>query len=132
MKRYYFASTIKNFLNISDNEILAELDRGSREFVSLYGSQGRAWDKELEDLRPLLTQYEDRGTIIFEYTIPRLGRRIDVVLLIDGIVFILEYKAFKKRVSKCRCDTSFRLCIRFKTLSQRKCKSLHCTYFDTN
>jgi len=95
MKRYYFADTITNFLKKSDNEVLAELDRGSREYSSLYSAQGRSWDKELLDLRPMLDKYSNRGTIVFEYTIPRLGRRIDVILLINGIVFILEYKAFK-------------------------------------
>jgi len=95
IKRYYYGKSIADFLNQSDNDVLAELDRGSREFVSLYGSQGRAWERELQDLRPFLKEYKDRGSIVFEYTIPRLGKRIDVVLLIDGIVFILEYKAFK-------------------------------------
>jgi hypothetical protein len=32
------------------------------------------------------------GQIIFEYDIPRLGKRIDVVLLYRGIVFCLEFK----------------------------------------
>lgn len=49
IKRYYYASSISKFLQSSDSDILAELDRGSREFVTLYGSQGRAWDKELHD-----------------------------------------------------------------------------------
>ncbi|MBQ1930362.1 MAG: DUF2075 domain-containing protein, partial [Bacteroidales bacterium] len=34
--------------------------------------------------------------IIFEYNIPRLGKRIDVVLLLKGIVFCLEFKVGKK------------------------------------
>jgi hypothetical protein len=32
------------------------------------------------------------GGIYFEYSIPRLGKRIDVVLLIGPVVFILEFK----------------------------------------
>jgi len=96
IKRYYYASSITDFLSASNEKVLAELERGSREFVSLYGSQGRAWEKELQDLRPLLGKYSDKGSVIFEYTIPRLGRRIDVVLLLQGIVFVLEYKAFKE------------------------------------
>ncbi len=95
IKRYYFASTITEFINTPNDYILAELDRGSREFVSLYGAQGRAWDRELQDLKPLLKEYKDCGSIVLEYTIPRLGKRIDVVLLLHGIIFILEYKTFK-------------------------------------
>jgi hypothetical protein len=32
------------------------------------------------------------GTILLEYSIPRMGRRIDVVLLIGSIVFVVEFK----------------------------------------
>lgn len=34
--------------------------------------------------------------IIFEYDIPRLGKRIDVVLLLRGIIFCLEFKVGQK------------------------------------
>lgn len=95
IQRYYFADSIEGFFRHKDSEILAELDRGSRQFLTLFGSQGRAWDKEIVDLKAFLGRYIGRGSIVFEYTIPRLGKRIDVVLIIDGIVFILEYKAFK-------------------------------------
>ena len=36
------------------------------------------------------------GQIIFEYDIPRLGKRIDVVLLLRGIIFCLEFKVGQK------------------------------------
>ena len=36
------------------------------------------------------------GQIIFEYNIPRLGKRIDVVLLLRGIIFCLEFKVGQK------------------------------------
>lgn len=34
--------------------------------------------------------------LIFEYNIPRLGKRIDVVLLLRGIIFCLEFKVGQK------------------------------------
>lgn len=34
--------------------------------------------------------------IIFEYDIPRLGKRLDVVLLLRGIIFCLEFKVGQK------------------------------------
>lgn len=34
--------------------------------------------------------------IFFEYSIPRMGKRIDAVLLIDGIVFVVEFKVGSK------------------------------------
>lgn len=52
-----------------------------------------AWKKEIELLQTVLVPWKDsKGRIIFEYDIPRLGKRIDVVLLLNGIIFCLEFK----------------------------------------
>ncbi len=53
-----------------------------------------AWKTEITVMRDTLSRCEDKdGEIIFEYDIPRLGKRIDVVLLYKGIVFCIEFKA---------------------------------------
>ncbi|MCR5034347.1 MAG: DUF2075 domain-containing protein [Clostridia bacterium] len=52
-----------------------------------------AWVEEINILQKTLAPWGDmNGRIIFEYDIPRLGKRIDVVLLLQGIVFCLEFK----------------------------------------
>lgn len=52
-----------------------------------------AWMNEIEVLqRALIPWKESDGQIVFEYDIPRLGKRVDVVLLLNGIVFCLEFK----------------------------------------
>lgn len=57
-------------------------------------SQREAWIKEIELLQCILNPWMDTdGRIIFEYDIPRLGKRIDVVLLLKGIIFCVEFKA---------------------------------------
>ncbi len=64
-----------------------------------------AWIREIEilqqSLRPWL--YSD-AHIIFEYDIPRLGKRIDVVLLLRGIVFCLEFKVGESIIHECDID----------------------------
>ena len=58
-----------------------------------------AWIKEIEVLQKVLIPWKDSdGRIVFEYDIPRLGKRIDVVLLLRGIVFCLEFKAGESRI----------------------------------
>lgn len=48
-----------------------------------------AWKSEIEIMRNVITKLNDSsGQIIFEYDIPRLGKRIDLVLLYRGIVFL--------------------------------------------
>jgi hypothetical protein len=53
-----------------------------------------AWVAQIEILRSVLTSYS--GSIYFEFSIPRMGRRIDVVLLIGPVVFVLEFKVGAK------------------------------------
>ena len=49
-----------------------------------------AWLKEIEILQEVLKPWkESDGHIVFEYDIPRLGKRLDVVLLLKGIIFCL-------------------------------------------
>ncbi len=61
--------------------------------------QRNAWLYEINFLKNLLRN-ESSGQIIFEYSIPRLGRRIDAVLLLKGIVFVLEFKVGAKEYAR--------------------------------
>ena len=52
-----------------------------------------AWKSEIELLQNVLMPWEyENSQIIFEFDIPRLGKRIDVVLLLRGMIFCLEFK----------------------------------------
>lgn len=56
-----------------------------------------AWLGEIQLLQDVLLPWqEEAAEIIFEYDIPRLGKRIDVVLLLRGIIFCLEFKVGQK------------------------------------
>lgn len=56
-----------------------------------------AWLGEIKIMQNVLKPWEEEDAeIIFEYDIPRLGKRIDVVLLLRGIIFCLEFKVGKK------------------------------------
>lgn len=56
-----------------------------------------AWKSEITLLQNVLHTWKDeKGDIVFEYDIPRLGKRIDVVLLLRGIIFCLEFKVGQK------------------------------------
>ena len=64
-----------------------------------------AWIGELAILKQVLSRYSDReGRILFEYDIPRLGKRVDAVLLLDGIVFCLEFKVGESRIVEADVD----------------------------
>lgn len=56
-----------------------------------------AWIGEIGLLQKVLLPWKDEeAEIIFEYDIPRLGKRIDVVLLLRGIIFCIEFKVGQK------------------------------------
>jgi len=58
-----------------------------------------AWVAEIEIMKDVLSPWSDfDGRIIFEYDIPRLGKRIDVVLLLEGIIFCIEFKVGESKI----------------------------------
>lgn len=92
MERYYYSNSISKFINTSKNEIIGELSRNSG--FSLLQTQLNAWVVQIEILKRILAELE--GSIFFEYSIPRMGRRIDVVLIVKNVIFILEFKVGEK------------------------------------
>ena len=89
MERFFYQNNISGFLADSEDSILGALARNNS--FDLVDLQRNAWLYEIDLLKNIL-QNERNGQIIFEYSIPRLGKRIDVVLLLRGIVFALEFK----------------------------------------
>ncbi len=64
-----------------------------------------AWKGEVAAMQSVLSCLDDKnGRIVFEYDIPRLGKRIDVVLLYKGIVFCLEFKVGENRILEADID----------------------------
>ncbi len=64
-----------------------------------------AWTGEISIMQGVLSRFgENDGRIIFEYDIPRLGKRIDVVLLFKGIVFCIEFKVGESRILEADVD----------------------------
>ena len=64
-----------------------------------------AWRSEIQVMKGVLSFLSDHdGQIIFEYDIPRLGKRIDVVLLLEGLVFCLEFKVGQSSVLEADVD----------------------------
>jgi len=93
MQRYYYSEDIELFLLRKPSEILGVLAR-ENEF-SLEQTQRMAWEEEIQLLKAVLPGLE--GKIFFEFSIPRMGKRIDVVLLVHSVLFILEFKVGSQR-----------------------------------
>ena len=93
MDRFYYQNSIAGFLADSEDAVLGALARSNT--FDLVDLQRNAWLYEIRLLKDML-RAEPAGRVVFEYSIPRLGKRIDVVLLLHGIVFVLEFKVGAK------------------------------------
>lgn len=98
--RSYYSDTISNFLQSSTDEIIGKLTRNSE--FPVEQPQSRAWEYQIESLREVLRSRD--GSIHFEFSIPRMGRRADVVLIIGGAIFVLEFKTGESEFSKYGLD----------------------------
>ena len=92
MKRHYYSDTIPNFLATPAIQILGELTDNNEFPTEL--TQRTAWKYQIDVLKSILSQID--GLLFFEYAIPRMGRRIDVVLIIKNVIFVLEFKVGEK------------------------------------
>ncbi len=116
MKREYYSDSITTFLNTKPDEILGKLVRNNN--FDLGQNQRDAWLEEISILHKVLSCHQ--GSIYFEYSIPRMGKRIDVVLLIGPVIFVLEFKIGEREFSVVCHRSSLGLCFRFKKLSRIK------------
>ena len=90
MQRFYYSDSFANFLSQDEEYILGCMDLVNEFDLTL--EQRGAWVEEIPLMKNVVAALPGEGQIFFEYTIPRLGKRVDVVLLYKGIVFAIEFK----------------------------------------
>lgn len=93
MLRAYYSDRLSEFMKKKEIEIFGELC--SNDQFGAEDLQKNSWKIEIEILKKQLSRFDD-GYVILEYTIPRIGNRIDGVFIYNGIVFLLEFKVGSK------------------------------------
>ena len=103
MSRCLYSSSFAEFINTSEKSIFGTLcERYHGEALT---TTREAWRSEISIMKEILFKFSNRdGKIIFEYDIPRLGKRIDVVLLLEGIIFCLEFKVGQSSIIEADVD----------------------------
>ena len=92
MLNYYYGDLIENFLSKETNSIIGEITL-SNQFDS-NTNQNKSWKLQIDILKECLRGLD--GEIFFEFSIPRMGKRVDCLLLIENIVFVVEFKVGEK------------------------------------
>ena len=92
MSSFQYAGTIMDFFSKPEDEIVYILTDNNN-FSSTRRTTIDSWHEEIRSIRIALDSYKDEnGFIAFEYTIPRVGGRIDCIIGLKGILFVLEFK----------------------------------------
>ena len=103
MSRCLYSSSFEKFNNTDKDSVLGILCdnyHGAALTTTI-----EAWKGEIAIMKDLLATYSNTdGKIVFEYDIPRLGKRIDVVLLLEGIIFCLEFKVGESKILEADVD----------------------------
>ena len=95
MERAYYSATLEAFLAADPYAIAGHLNTKAEGAVE--EAQKHAWTQQVELLKEALSRSENSESfqgskIYFEYSIPRMGKRIDVVLVTGGVIFVIEFK----------------------------------------
>ena len=84
----YYASSIAGFLSETEASILGKISANTRFAVDT--TQRDAWKVQIDLLKVALKRLQ--GAIFFEFVVPRVGSRIDVVIISGAIIAVLEFK----------------------------------------
>ncbi len=89
VQQAYYAAPILAFLKATPQTILGHLAQAHAH--DLDPQQRNSWLTQIELLQRELAPLQD-GWIAFEFVIPRMGKRVDTIVIIDGIIFVIEFK----------------------------------------
>lgn len=102
MNRCLYSGSFSDFLSADANSIFGLLCENYH--GEALTTTREAWLGEISIMKEALRRLNCDGQIIFEYDIPRLGKRIDVVLLLKGIIFCLEFKVGEAEILEADID----------------------------
>jgi len=86
--RAYYGAHVSEFLAASRDSVLGAL--AARSVFAVEPPQRDAWTEEIEVLKTALMDVD--GVLFLEFDVPRVGSRIDTVLLSGPTLFVIEFK----------------------------------------
>lgn len=98
--RAWYSAPIETFLATHADQIVGEIVRKSG--GELTEEQRHAWFDQIDILRPALTGLT--GTVCFEFNIPRMGHRVDCVVITGAVVFVIEFKTGRQALTSAAVD----------------------------
>ncbi|MBM4296667.1 MAG: hypothetical protein FJ143_02890, partial [Deltaproteobacteria bacterium] len=100
LSRAWYSASIDKFLETHPDLIVGQLVLKGN--FGVLSTQKDAWSAEIRFLQDRLVGLT--GALFLEFNIPRLGRRIDTVLLIGPVVFVIEFKVGSSAFDRAAVD----------------------------
>ena len=100
VSRAWYSAPIAEFLGAQPVAILGQLTTNCD--FSLLATQTDAWLAQIAFLQEQVSGLT--GTLFLEFNIPRMGRRIDAVLLVGSVVFVIEFKVGESAFERAAVD----------------------------
>src|SRR2546422_7050003 len=100
LSRCWYGASIEDFIETNSYAVLGQLT--AKCDFNLIPTQRDAWQGQIELLRSQLNGVT--GAVFLEFNIPRMGRRIDAVLMVGPIVFAIEFKVGEKTFDRSAID----------------------------
>lgn len=88
--RFSYKAQVSQFILDSEEQILGFLTNNHR-YRQLEQQQINAWRRQIKELKVALRAYQ-HATLLLEFEIPRVGKRVDAILILRGSIIVLEYK----------------------------------------
>ena len=119
ISRAYYSAALEKFQHDSEDSILGELTRHHQ--FALEDLQRNAWISQIQILKKYLSILT-RCYLSFEYAIPRMGKRVDIILLYQGVVFAIEFKVGERGYPNSAIEQSLSYAIDLKNFHEQSHK----------
>lgn len=100
LSRAWYGGSFARLATESDESIIGNLLLASA--FAPTSEQVQAWQVQIAYLKSWTCG--QAGTVFLEFNIPRMGRRIDAVLLIESVVFVVEFKVGSSSFERAAVD----------------------------
>ena len=111
MKRSYYSASIREFISESDSSIIGKLSM--HHSFALEDLQKNAWQKQITILKSSLVDFPE-GKVFFEFAIPRMGKRVDNIVIIRDTIFVIEFKTNETFYPKYAIEQTIDYCLDLK------------------
>jgi Uncharacterized conserved protein (DUF2075) len=103
--RFAYRAKVNQFLVSQEDEILGQLTN-QHKHRQLEQQQINSWRRQIKELKQTLVGFPD-ATLLLEFEIPRIGRRVDAILILNGSILVLEYKVGAKTYDALSIDQAY-------------------------